>query len=240
VEEMIQGDMYSVDAYVGPTGNISCLPPIKVITSHSLGMPGFYAYRTIVPAPDLTADDVAAANATCISAIKALNLSSSTAHIELYKTTAGWKIIEVGPRMGGCREYLYRGSYGVEHYQNDLAIRLGSDVTIPTDIIGYASGMSIYADNEGIIEAIDGIEEVKSMDSIIYFSNKIPVGGMAHSSSNGGTSVIAAVVTGKDLAELDANFAKVRQLITIHTKPQPQSLQDAIEIENRELSAASR
>ncbi|HUC20148.1 MAG TPA: ATP-grasp domain-containing protein, partial [Candidatus Polarisedimenticolaceae bacterium] len=137
VEEMIQGDMYSTDAYVNADGKVYCLPLVKVITAESLGLPGFYSYRHIIPT-GLPKAEIEAAQAASVSAIRALNLSSTTAHIELFHSPEGWKIIELGPRIGGYREGLYRESYGIDHYYNDLAVKVGLEPDIPEEPIGHA------------------------------------------------------------------------------------------------------
>ena len=88
VEEMIQGDMYSVDAYVSRDGEIFCLPPVKVITAHAMGLPGFYGVQRLTKT-DLDEKDIQAAFAASQAAVKALNLSSTTSHIELFHTSQG-------------------------------------------------------------------------------------------------------------------------------------------------------
>jgi biotin carboxylase len=219
VEEMIQGDMYSTDVYVSATGKIYCLPLVKVITAESLGLPGFYSYRHIIPT-QLSAREIEAAHAASIAAVRALNLSATTAHIELFHSPEGWKIIELGPRIGGYREALYEHSYGVDHYYNDLAVKIGLEPIIPKDPIGHAAGINIYPGHEGHIEAIEGLDEARKIPSVVYLEAHAKPGDVALFAGNGGQLVVDGILSNQDPEKLEADVAKVRELIDIRIKQQ--------------------
>jgi biotin carboxylase len=214
VEEMMQGDMYSVDAYVTPTGEVHCLPLVKVVTAHSIGKPGFYSYRHIIPT-GLSDQEVAAANKTAIAAVHALNLRASTAHIEMFHTSHGWKVIELGPRIGGYREGLYGEAYGIDHYYNDLAVRIGAQLEIPTVPIKHAAGINIYAEKEGIITAISGIDQARRLESVVFLEAHAQVGDRALFAGSGGELIVDAILSNKDPEQLERDVAQVRELVTI-------------------------
>ncbi len=217
VEEMMEGDMYSVDAYISHDGEISCLPPVKVVTANSVGLPGFYGYQRIIPA-GLSDDEIQAANDTSKEAIKALNLSTTTAHIELFQTAQGWKIIEVAARMGGYRDALYREVYGIEHFYNDLAIRMGLKPTMPGAPIGHAAVLNIYPDEEGHIVSIEGLEEARELASVLYLTDHAKPGDLALFAGNGGDLVVDGILSNKDPVQLEKDAAKVRELVKIKIK----------------------
>lgn len=217
IEEMIQGDMYSVDAYITPDGEIFCLPPVAVITAHSLGLPGFYGYQRNTTT-NLEKNEVEAAFTACREAIKALNLSSTTAHIELFHTSQGWKIIEVAARIGGYRDALYREAYGIEHFYNDLRIRMGKKPKISRKQIAHAAALNIYANDEGYINTIVGIEEAKKIPSVISLSLNASKGDIALFSHSGGDPLITVILSNTDDNELRKDIAIVRALIKITVK----------------------
>jgi len=222
VEEMIQGDMYSVDAYVDPYGKFYSLPPIQVITAHSLGLPGFYSYRHIVPT-GLNEEQLAGLYDTARASMRALNLRSTTAHIELFLSPSGWKIIELGPRIGGYREDLYREAYGTDHHYNDLLVRLGLEPEIPTQIIKHAAGVNIYAEEEGIITEISGMDEAQKLPSLVTLgAHHAQVGDMALFADNGGELIVDAVLSNVDAEQLEADVARLRELITIKIAAKPE------------------
>lgn len=217
VEEMMQGDMYSIDAYVSHEGKISCLPPVRVHTAHSRGLQGFYGYEQFLPS-GLSNTEVQAAFNASTSAVRALNLSSTTAHIELFHTKEGWKIIEVAARIGGFRDILYREVYGIEHFYNDLSVRMGKEPIMPCKPLRHAMAFKIYADDEGYIESIKGLEEARKIKSVVYISDHAKPNDLALFVMNGGDPVVDGIISGKDPKQLVKDMAKIRQLIKIKIK----------------------
>jgi hypothetical protein len=218
VEEFMQGDMYSTDAYVTSDGEVLCLPLVKVVTAHSIGLPGFYSYRHIIPT-GLKDDEIEAAFTAARSSVRALNLRSTTTHIELFYTPHGWKIIEVGARIGGYRASLYAEAYGVDHFYNDLAVHMGERPIMPGDPIQHAAGFNIYADSEGIIESIEGIKESQKLESVVFIEPHAEIGDMALFASNGGRYVVDGILSNKDLEQLEKDMTKIRGLVKINIQP---------------------
>ncbi len=215
VEEFIEGDMYSIDAYITPDRKVHCLPPVRVITSHEVGLGGFYAYESRVPS-DLSDAEIKLANEAAISAVKSVGLFSCTAHIELFHTVSGWKIVELGPRIGGHREQIYRYAYGVDHYYNDLKSRLG-DFTVE---LGYKKprhtiSMNIYAKKEGIVRDVLGIEEVKKLHTNVFIRQLIKEGDFAGSSESGNPYHVDAIFSGHDKNHVLDDARQAHNLIQV-------------------------
>ncbi|MGM0629479.1 MAG: ATP-grasp domain-containing protein, partial [Patescibacteria group bacterium] len=99
VEQFIDGNMYSVDAHIGSRGAVYFNPFVHIKTGRSVGFDDFFGYQQSTPA-GLNKNSIKEAQEVSIKAIRALKLRSTTAHIELLQTEKGWKVIEVGPRMG--------------------------------------------------------------------------------------------------------------------------------------------
>lgn len=218
VEEMMVGDMYSTDAYVSPDGKIYCLPLVKCVTAHMMGKTGFYCYRCDTPV-DLSEAEAEKAFDAARAAIKALNVSATTTHIELFQTKDGWKIIELGARLGGYREDMYREAFGIEHYYNDLAVRMGGEPIMPKESIRYSMNFNMYPDEEGTITSIEGIEEAQKLESVIYLNAHAKPGDKALFANNGGQLVVDGVLSNKDKAELDKDLARIEKLVQIKVKP---------------------
>lgn len=218
VEEMIRGDMYSIDAYVDSKGKIFFLPLVGVITAHSVGLEGFYSHSFVIPT-GLPEKEIKAAHKASADAIRALNLNSSTAHIELFRSPEGWKIIELGPRIGGYREALYREAYGIDHYYNDLAIRMDIEPEIPAEPIAHATSFNIYPDEEGEIIDIAGLEEAKRIESLIDIKCHAKPGDLAFFAGNGGRFIVDGTLCNKDPHKLNDDLLRVRNTIQIKVRP---------------------
>ncbi len=214
IEEMMQGEMFSVDSYVMHDGRVFCLPPVKVVPANSVGLPGFYCYEERAPAY-LSEEEVQKAHDTARAAIRALNLRSTTTHTEMYRTADGWKVIEIAARIGGYREMLYREAYGTEHFLNDLKIRMGMEPVMPDHPISHAAALDFYAESEGTITAIDGIEKVLQLSSTIEAAAHARPGDKALFSTNGGDIVAHALMRNEDLDQLEKDIATARKTVTV-------------------------
>lgn len=212
VEEMIQGDMYSTDVYVSRDGTVRCLPLIRAVTDAALGRESFSEHHAFLPV-DLSDEETEQAFAAATAAIRALGLRSTTAHVELFKTNDGWKIIELGARIGGSREELYRESFGIEHHYNDLANRADMEPKIPTKLLKHAREEDIYADEEGVIEAIEGIDEARNLASMSVLKVAVQPGDRAQFADKGGDVLIQAILSNPDKVQLEADAAKLREII---------------------------
>lgn len=212
IEEFMEGQMYSIDAYVGPAGEIWCLPLIRVITAAELGLDGYYSYRHIVPV-DLTKDEIAEAESCARKAVDAVDLKISSVHVEMYKTQDGWKIIELAPRSGGYRQDLYYQAYGIEHYLNDLLIHYGKEPDITPKWHKHAAGFNIFADTEGVIKAIHGVEEAKKCQSVVKIGLYAKPGNKAVFNSKGGDFLVDGILSNEDPEQLEADMKRIRELV---------------------------
>ncbi len=217
VEEFIEGDMYSIDAYVSSSGKVWGLPPIRSKTAHSLGMEGFYTYQN-ESYLEIDEATIAAGQAAAKDAIHALGLRSCAAHVELFHTATGWKIIELGPRPGGYRQFMYAAAYGIDHAYNELLVKVGLEPEIPTEAIGYSLITNTYAEEEGVIEAIEGEEEARAIGSVSGLWVHAKPGDFALPSGKGGKLIVDSEMSNTSQEQLLADAAKLRECITIHTK----------------------
>jgi biotin carboxylase len=223
VEEFMEGDMYSIDMYVSQTGQTWSLPPIRSKTAHALGLEGFYEYQ-LETYIELDEAEVIAAQATAAQAAHALGLRSCTAHVELYRTPEGWKIIELGPRAGGYRQYMYEAAYGVDHAYNELLVKIGLEPEIPAKPIAYSLITNTYADEEGVIETIDGVEAAREIPSVDELVVQVKPGQKAVASGKGGKIVVMGYLCGKDQQQVAKDADNVRRTIRIKVTPEKQNV----------------
>ncbi|MEK7108281.1 MAG: ATP-grasp domain-containing protein, partial [Patescibacteria group bacterium] len=164
VEQFMEGDMYSIDGYVDTRGRITLCPMVYVKTGRAIGFDDFFGYLQMTPSI-LAKGSVAAAEGVAEKAIRALGLRSSSAHVELMRTEREWKVIEVGARVGGFRELMYRLSYGFEHGLNDVLVRIPDKVHVSRRVRGYTAAMKFFAPKEGILTKLKGIKKANELAS---------------------------------------------------------------------------
>ncbi len=196
-EEFMDGEMYSIDVYLDSNGDGICTPIVKVITGKKVGYDDFFGYVRKTPVLDISDEDLAAQ--TAIRSCQALNLKSITAHVELMRLRNGeWKIIELGPRIGGYRHDLYKQSFGINHIVNDILIRAGEVPTVPVIPKGHSAMYNIYAYNEGTITEILGLDKINNLASLVRINQLVSVGEKAIFAKNNGDPIFEVLMFNTD------------------------------------------
>jgi biotin carboxylase len=214
VEQLMDGEMYSVDVYVNGRGNTYPTPLVHVKTGRAIGFDDFFGYQQMTPTR-LLKTHVEEANRTANSAVKALGLRSTIAHVELIHTEKEWKIIELAPRMGGFRHELYMLSYGINHILNDLLIRVPQKPIIPKKTKGYSVAIKMFGRSEGQLKSITGIKILKSLTSFKDIDLNKNVGDELKFAKNGGSSVLDIILFNKSRSELLADIRRAEKAIKI-------------------------
>ncbi|OVE79529.1 hypothetical protein BVY00_00185 [bacterium G20] len=217
VEEFMEGVMYSIDSYVNQRGNTYHTPLVHVRTGRSEGYDDFFGYMRITPVK-LRQHKVDDARKVVEKAIDALGLRSTTCHIELMKTEDGWKVIEVGPRIGGFRHEMYSLSYGINHSLNDILIRIPKKPLMPKRVRGYTAVMQFYPRHKGRLLALEGVNRARKLESFQRISIKKKIGDLCDFARNGDDPVFDIVLFNKDRSRLLADIRRLEQAIKIKTK----------------------
>jgi biotin carboxylase len=217
IEEFIEGDMYSIDMYVSHDGRTWGLPPIRSKTAHSLGFDGFYTYQN-ESYLEIDEETIEAGQAAATEAVHGLGLRACAAHIELFHTKTGWKIIELGPRAGGYRQFMYEAAYGIDHAYNELLVKIGLEPEIPTKAIAHSLITNTYAEEEGIIEDIEGVEPARAIGSVARLDVHAKSGDEALPSGKGGKLIVDGFLSHTSQEQLLADADAVRKHLNIRTK----------------------
>jgi D-alanine-D-alanine ligase-like ATP-grasp enzyme len=219
-EQFIEGDMYSIDSYVDSRGKVHHCPLVRVKTGKDIGRKDFYGYLQVTPTI-LKPETVERAKIVAEKAIRALGLRSCSAHTELIKQDIDWKVVEVGPRIGGARDELYKLSCDIEHSLNDIRIRIPLKPNIPKKCKGFAAYMKWFSDTEGVITETKGIKKIEQLESFHKISVKKKVGDKAVFASNGGRAIFLLYLYNADRARLLADIRRIEEMVSIKVEKKP-------------------
>lgn len=217
VEEFMEGGMYSIDSYVTSRGRVSHCPIVHIKTGHAVGFDDFFGYIRTTPTT-LSKTAVEAAQAVATKAVYALGLRNCTVHIELMRTEEGWKVIEAGPRIGGNRVLMYQLSYGFDHAQNDILVRIPKKLHIATRAKAHTAVIYIYPKKEGVIVKIKGVKKVAELASYHAITKSKKVGDVSRFSKHGGKAVLTITLCNKDRSDLLADIRRLEQMVAIETR----------------------
>lgn len=217
VEEFMDGDLYSVDAYVTDKGICQPTPIVKVVTGNKVGFDDFFGYvrSTLL---DLTEEQIANAYKITQSACTALGLKSVTAHVELMKLGNTWKVVELGPRIGGFRHDIYSISYGINHIVNDILNRGGEALHTPTKVKQHTALFNVYAKEEGILEEIVGLDTLRKLPSFISLDQWVQVEEPAQFARNNGDPIVVVILSHKNEQQLRDDTEALEQALQFHIR----------------------
>lgn len=213
-EQFMEGDMYSIDSYVDSRGQVYHCPLVRVKTGRDIGHQDFFGYLQITPS-NLKKETIEAARAVTEAAIHALGLRSTTAHTELIKIDTDWKVIEVGPRLGGARDVIYDLSCDIDHSLNDILIRIPKKPIIPKKCKGFAAYMKWFAAKEGVITEMKGIKKIEQLESFHKITVNKKVGDRSVFASNGGRSVFNLYLYNEERSKLLADVRRIEQMVEV-------------------------
>jgi hypothetical protein len=214
VEEYMEGDMYSVDAYVSGRGTVYFCPMVRVITGMNIGHHDFYNYIHRSPT-GLKKQSIEGAHEAGEAGIHALGLRNTTAHVELMKIDDEWKLIEIGPRVGGFRDKLHKLSCDIDHSLNDILIRLPKKPVLPKKCKGFAATMKWYPEREGRITRLKGIKKCQELKSFVDIKVLKKVGDMCRFAKNGGKAVFTITLYNGERSKLLADIRRVEELVHV-------------------------
>lgn len=216
VEEFMEGEMYSIDAYIDARGEISWCPFVHIKTGRTIGFDDFFNYRRITPST-MKQETQERARAVATKGIRALGMRSTTAHVELMRTDDGWKVIEIGSRIGGFRQLLYSLSYGIDHGLNDVKIKMDLKPTISKQQKGFAGALKFYAKKEGYLDEFKGLKKVQKLASFDSINVYLKKGDKCLFAKHGGKGVCDVVLFNKKRADLLADMRRAEEIIKIST-----------------------
>ncbi len=214
VEQFMDGAMYSIDAYVNSRGFVYHCPPVFVKTGANIGFDDFFGYMRITPVM-LKDHKVERANQAVTQAIHALGLRNVTCHVELMKTEDGWKIIEVGPRVGGYRHTMYKLSYGIDHLLNDTLIRVPQKPIVKDRARQHVAVLQFFGRTEGKLAAIEGVKRIPKLESYVSVDVHLKKGDACKFAKNGGSSVFDVTLAHKTRSQLLADIRRMEKFIVI-------------------------
>lgn len=216
-EEYMEGDMYSIDSYVNSRGTVYHCPLVRVKTGKDIGHEDFFNYLQMTPT-GLKKDSIDRAHIAAETAIHALGLRNTTAHTELMKMDDVWKIIEIGPRMGGFRDELHQLSCDIDHSLNDILIRIPKKPIIPKKCKGYAAAMKWFSNKEGRIIEMKGIKKIEQLESFHNIAINKKVGDRAVFARNGGRSIFNVFLYNNERPKLLADIRRLEKIVKIQVK----------------------
>jgi len=215
-EKKVEGKMYTVDVYVDNEQKIYLTPFIHQITAKDLGIDDFHIFARVNPS-GLSEKEVKKASAVVKKGVSSLGLKNVIVHFEFMKTKNGWKIIEVGPRIGAYRIEMLDMSYSIKHFENYLLLRLNKKPIIKNKLICYSAFLEFFPQKKGYVESITGINKIRKLESFSGIVIKNRIGSRAGLSKDGYLHTLRVILKNKNKKIFISDLKEAKNLIKIRT-----------------------
>lgn len=215
IEQFMTGSIHTVAAFADRGGRVICAPGVvdNVPASEAGYDDGFIFSRTLPGS--LGEDDQAAIFACAEAGVRALGMISTPAHVELFLTSEGPKIIEIGARLGGYRPRMYEQSYGIDLYGCALEALSGKVPVMKQVRPRYCGVFELFPQ---VIGRYSGIDPFPESGAYEYFAVKPKPGAVIGPAKHGYKATAIAMVSADDQTE----FARRTQQVTklkVQVKP---------------------
>lgn len=166
IEEFIEGPEYSVEMFTWQDRS-TCIG----VTEKQVGsLPCFVEHRHIFPAP-LSSATQKEIVATVTAALRALGITHGATHTEVKLTPKGCVIIEINARLaGGMIPELIRSASGMDILAQHILAACGQPPRLYPTLQQYAGIQFFIAPFAGMLERIDGQEEVRTSVGVVQFA----------------------------------------------------------------------
>jgi biotin carboxylase len=134
-------------------------------------------------------------------AVKAVGIDNGPAHVEIMLTKDGPKMVELGARMGGdcITSHLVPLSTGIDMVKATIDISLGLAPDI-TPKFEKGSAIRFFAAPEGVIAAIEGVDEARKIPGVREISFTKAVGDTV-TAIGSSTDRVGFVISQANMAE---------------------------------------
>ncbi len=176
IEEFLEGNIYSVDAFVDSSGTPHVLDQIvDYQTGYDIGYDDNFHYSRLLPSA-LSPDDQATFRECAEMGIRALGIKNSAAHVEIIMTANGPRIVEIGARNGGYRERMHALANGIDILGAAVALALGELPSVRATKNELCAVLELFPKNPGTFVGISNIDSLRALPSLTYLSIKATEG----------------------------------------------------------------
>ena len=210
VEEYLEGSNHSVDV-VAVAGLAWPTPVVDVVTGADLGMNDFQHFARIAPSA-LSAEAAAELQELAVRATQALDLSPGVSHVEMIRTAAGPRVVEVGGRPGGNRHRLLYVGHGVDLCRAYVDVLRGRIPDLEPTVGRAVAVATPYPLQSGLFRGFNGLERVSGLRSVRTVSERVAPGDLVGSPRDGSRSPLSVELQAAERHLVTADLARLAEI----------------------------
>lgn len=211
VEEFLSGTMHSIAGFADANGTPHLVPKIVDLqTARDIGHKDNFLYNRSLPSK-LSAAEQSALLECASAGMQALGMQSSPAHVEIINTVHGPRIVEIGARVGGYRERMYKMCNDISLTKATIDTALGKIPELAPKKHEGCAVLELFPDHAGIFAGIEGADNIRELPSLNYFAIKTDEGAQTGRAADGHKRCAIVILHNSDQAQLAADLQIANQ-----------------------------
>jgi biotin carboxylase len=217
VEEFLDGHNHSVDAFVDKDGTPHVLKQVvDYQIGHEIGFDDSFQYSRLLPS-QLSQADQAALRECADLGIRALGIKNSPAHVEIIVTKKGPRIVEIGARNGGYREFMHRIANGIDIQDAALALAFGKQPHIAATKEESCAVLELFPKVPGTFVGITHEAGLCALPSFLDMRVKVAPGAFVGKAADGYKMCAIIQLHHKDQAQIKQDMAYILVNVAVKT-----------------------
>jgi len=217
LEEFLRGRELSIDSFVSPAGRVYHSPVVELMAAADVGIEDYHVFARILPA-QFEPSQIANIERVAEEGIRALQLVSSAAHIDMVYTPMGPKILEVGARVGGYRSEMMKLSFGIDLDEVGFSTSLGKGGDLVPKCEQSTAVLEFFPPREAILKGIKGLEEVSKLESFHRLRQRMRPGEGIGLARQGYRCPLFVVLNHEEGSVVHRDMEEARRILTIELK----------------------
>lgn len=219
VEEYLDGSVHAVDAFIGQDGVPLVMEQIvDYQTGYDIGFTDNFHYSRVVPSKLSPADQTALRECAALGA-QALGMKNSPAHIEIIMTKQGPRVVEIGGRIGGYRERMFRLANDMNVIAAGTAIALGEKPNLTPARHDSCAVLEVFPKNPGIFKGIANEQTLRALPSFVHLGVKATEETFVGKASDGYKMCAVVILHNADADQFAKDLDWVTNEATVITEP---------------------
>ena len=216
VEEYLDGSAHSIDAVIDQKQRIQLLEIVDYVVGYEIGIKDNFHFARLLPSR-LTPDMQNKVKTVAEKGIKALDLRSSPAHIEIIITKDGPKIIEIGARAGGYRVRMYQEANGIDYFTAIFDTAIGKSSKLVKTKNNFCAVLEVFPKKDGILKVIKGLDRLKENSATVYVRKINQIGDQVGLAKNGYKAVLIVMLVSNNKQKFFDCYNYVKDQLEIVT-----------------------
>lgn len=178
--EYLKGDNTSVDCIADAAGLVFPTPVVDVWTGADVGIDDYHHFARMLPSR-LSAAEQAELQRLAVAGVRALDMTSSAAHVEFIGTRLG----EIAARPGGNRARILELAYGMDELHAYCQVLCGQRPALRQDEKSAEAILTPFARRDGKLRSIRHLDRIVQLSTYLYHEVRAQPGQSVGLSKNG-------------------------------------------------------